>query len=237
MSTNTSSYTICSAPNVYIFVYILIETRIAPLKYTQETLHLIFPALLTALCREICHKLVHIQCIGGCIIGMYHTHYLLLPSTKGGQVYISIHPIIHPLHPSVRPSLCSSLHPPIQSFIHPPICPSVPLFLPSSTHPICPSVPLFLPSSTHPIIHPPTHLSVRPSVPPFIHPSNHSSTHPSVRPSLCSSLHPPIQSSIMMTQRLMKRSFLNILSMIGNPRISPLSSILMTLEADISAKP
>ena len=31
MSTNTSSYTIRSAPNVYIFVYILIETRIAPL--------------------------------------------------------------------------------------------------------------------------------------------------------------------------------------------------------------
>ena len=31
MSTNTSSYTICSAPNVYIFVYILIEIRIAPL--------------------------------------------------------------------------------------------------------------------------------------------------------------------------------------------------------------
>ena len=31
MSTNTSSYTICSAPNVYMFVYILIETRIAPL--------------------------------------------------------------------------------------------------------------------------------------------------------------------------------------------------------------
>ena len=32
MSTNTSSYTICSAPNVYIFVYILIESRIAPLR-------------------------------------------------------------------------------------------------------------------------------------------------------------------------------------------------------------
>ena len=31
MSTNTSSYTICRAPNVYTFVYILIETRIAPL--------------------------------------------------------------------------------------------------------------------------------------------------------------------------------------------------------------
>ena len=31
MSTNTPSYTICSAPIVYIFVYILIETRIAPL--------------------------------------------------------------------------------------------------------------------------------------------------------------------------------------------------------------
>ena len=31
MSTNTSSYTICSTPNVYICVYILIETRIAPL--------------------------------------------------------------------------------------------------------------------------------------------------------------------------------------------------------------
>ena len=31
MSTNTSSYTICSVPNVYIFVYILIETRTAPL--------------------------------------------------------------------------------------------------------------------------------------------------------------------------------------------------------------
>ena len=31
MSINTYSYTICSAPNVYIFVYILIETRIAPL--------------------------------------------------------------------------------------------------------------------------------------------------------------------------------------------------------------
>ena len=31
MSTNTCSYTICSAPNVYIFVYILIETRVAPL--------------------------------------------------------------------------------------------------------------------------------------------------------------------------------------------------------------
>ena len=32
LSTNTSSYTICRAPNVYIFVYILIETRIAPLR-------------------------------------------------------------------------------------------------------------------------------------------------------------------------------------------------------------
>ena len=31
MSTNTSRYTICSAPFVYIFVYILIETPIAPL--------------------------------------------------------------------------------------------------------------------------------------------------------------------------------------------------------------
>ena len=35
MSTNTSSYTICSAPNVYIFVYILIETHIAPLTFTS----------------------------------------------------------------------------------------------------------------------------------------------------------------------------------------------------------
>ena len=33
MSTNTSSYTICSAPFVYIFVYILIETRITPLTF------------------------------------------------------------------------------------------------------------------------------------------------------------------------------------------------------------
>ena len=32
MSTNTSSYTICSAPNVYIFVYILIETRYSTFK-------------------------------------------------------------------------------------------------------------------------------------------------------------------------------------------------------------
>ena len=31
MSADTSSYTICSAPNVYMFVYILIETRKAPL--------------------------------------------------------------------------------------------------------------------------------------------------------------------------------------------------------------
>ena len=31
MSTNPPSYTICSAPIVYSFVYILIETRIAPL--------------------------------------------------------------------------------------------------------------------------------------------------------------------------------------------------------------
>ena len=31
MSTTTCSYTICSAPNVYIFVYILIETHLAPL--------------------------------------------------------------------------------------------------------------------------------------------------------------------------------------------------------------
>ena len=39
MSTNTSSYTISSAPNVYIFVYILIETRIAPLTiYPQSFL-------------------------------------------------------------------------------------------------------------------------------------------------------------------------------------------------------
>ena len=38
MSTNTSSYTICSAPNVYIFVYILIETRIAPLNGTMGNL-------------------------------------------------------------------------------------------------------------------------------------------------------------------------------------------------------
>ena len=36
MSTNTSSYTICNAPNVYIFVYILIETRIAPLNMPQN---------------------------------------------------------------------------------------------------------------------------------------------------------------------------------------------------------
>ena len=36
MSTNTSSYTICSAPNVYIFVYILIETHIAPLKLAER---------------------------------------------------------------------------------------------------------------------------------------------------------------------------------------------------------
>ena len=36
MSTNTSSYTICSAPNVYIFVYILIATSIAPLKKKQK---------------------------------------------------------------------------------------------------------------------------------------------------------------------------------------------------------
>ena len=32
MSTNTSIYTMCSAPNIYIFVYILIETPIAPLR-------------------------------------------------------------------------------------------------------------------------------------------------------------------------------------------------------------
>ena len=38
MSTNTSSYTICSAPNVYIFVYILTETRIAPLTIFKLTL-------------------------------------------------------------------------------------------------------------------------------------------------------------------------------------------------------
>ena len=33
MSTNTCSYTICSVPIVYIFVYILIETHIAPLRH------------------------------------------------------------------------------------------------------------------------------------------------------------------------------------------------------------
>ena len=37
MSTNTSSCTICSAPNVYIFFYILIETRIGPLTVPFET--------------------------------------------------------------------------------------------------------------------------------------------------------------------------------------------------------
>ena len=57
MSTNTSSYTICSEPNVYIFVYILIETRIAPLnqiKYMYQrsfiltlTLTIEIPALNT----------------------------------------------------------------------------------------------------------------------------------------------------------------------------------------------
>ena len=36
MSTNTFHYTICSTPNVYIFVYILIETRIAPLKFKKK---------------------------------------------------------------------------------------------------------------------------------------------------------------------------------------------------------
>ena len=36
MSTNTFSYAICSAPNVYIFVYILIETRIAPLSALKQ---------------------------------------------------------------------------------------------------------------------------------------------------------------------------------------------------------
>ena len=38
MSTNTSRYTICSTLNVYIFVYILIETRIAPLTGRNGTL-------------------------------------------------------------------------------------------------------------------------------------------------------------------------------------------------------
>ena len=37
MSADTSSYTICSAPNVYMFVYILIETRIAPLIMLDKT--------------------------------------------------------------------------------------------------------------------------------------------------------------------------------------------------------
>ena len=36
MPTNTPSYTICSAPIVYIFVYILIETRIAALTVPQS---------------------------------------------------------------------------------------------------------------------------------------------------------------------------------------------------------
>ena len=41
MSADTSSYTICSAPNVYMFVYILIETRIAPLTGLLTTLLLL----------------------------------------------------------------------------------------------------------------------------------------------------------------------------------------------------
>ena len=36
MSTNPPSYTIYSAPIVYIFVYILTETRIAPLNGVDE---------------------------------------------------------------------------------------------------------------------------------------------------------------------------------------------------------
>ena len=55
MSTNTSSYTICSAPNVYIFVYILIETRIAPLKYTstrgQSTMWIIIMWVWHSICK------------------------------------------------------------------------------------------------------------------------------------------------------------------------------------------
>ena len=42
MLTNTSSYTICSAPNVYLFVYILIETRTAPLNKSWKSYDLPF---------------------------------------------------------------------------------------------------------------------------------------------------------------------------------------------------
>ena len=36
ISTNTFRYTMCCAPNVYMFVYILIGTHIVPLKCTNE---------------------------------------------------------------------------------------------------------------------------------------------------------------------------------------------------------
>ena len=42
MSTNTFSYTICNPPNVYILVYILIETRIAPLTTESLVIKIIF---------------------------------------------------------------------------------------------------------------------------------------------------------------------------------------------------
>ena len=43
MSTNTFRYTTCCAANVYIFVYILIGTLIAPLKITPNYYKLLFP--------------------------------------------------------------------------------------------------------------------------------------------------------------------------------------------------
>ena len=45
MSADTSSYTICNAPNVYMFVYILIETHIAPLIDTKT--------IFTSLAKEV----------------------------------------------------------------------------------------------------------------------------------------------------------------------------------------
>ena len=85
MPTNTPSYSICSAPIVYIFVYILIETCIAPLTVLlltstrQMNLFKNITCMLLYVC--VCIKrlcLVHFVTIGDWFQALYCVYLLLL---------------------------------------------------------------------------------------------------------------------------------------------------------------
>ena len=92
--------------------------------------------------------------------------YLLASKRDALSLPLSLHLSLIPSHFSHQPH--PSIHPSIQSSIHP--------FIQSSIHP---SIHLYIQSSIYPSIHPPIHPTILLSIHPPVHPSSRPSIHPS----------------------------------------------------------